>query len=317
MYFLIKRLIRMWQARKAQREAATPPVAAQDSHEDDSAAATTVELSGAPREDGRSAASRGPLALLLHEALYDLKISVRNPRARFMGFFFPIVLLVVFTGVFGNGHTVVDNVRVSLKVFYVPGILAMSIVVNAYASLVIMVSGLRERGVLKRRRATPVPAVVLIGGQALSTVATTAVTAAILLVIAKLVYGVGLAGPAILAVACTALIGTFAFACIGYAVSGLIGSQDAAQPIVQMTMLPLWFISGVFIPIASLSRGLKDVADVFPVQHLANSLHMASVHSSFAASISGTDIIVLAVWAAGAAAFAAWRLSWLPAGASA
>ncbi|HEX3615447.1 MAG TPA: ABC transporter permease [Solirubrobacteraceae bacterium] len=270
-----------------------------------------------PRTDGRSAASRGALALLLHEALYDLKISTRNPRARFMGFFFPIVLLVVFNGVFGNGHTIVDNVRVPLKVFYIPGILAMSIVVNAYASLVILVSGLREQGVLKRRRATPVPAVVLIGGQALSTVVTTAVTAAILLVIAKLAYGVGLAGPAILAIACTALIGTFAFACIGYAVSGMIGSQDAAQPTVQMTMLPLWFISGVFIPVASLSRGLKDVADVFPVQHLANSLHLASVHSTFAASISGTDILVLAVWAAAAAGFAAWRFSWLPGGVAA
>jgi len=146
---------------------------------------------------------------------------------------------------------------------------------------------------------------------------TTAVSAAILLLIAKLAYGVGIAGPAILAIACTALVGTFAFACIGYAVSGMIGSQDAAQPIVQMTMLPLWFISGVFIPVASLSRGLKDVAAVFPVQHLANSLHMASVHSSFGASISGTDIIVLAIWAAGAAAFAAWRFSWLPAGVSA
>ena len=309
---LILYLIRWWRRRQAEKAAVLGTSAPADSVN------TTPEaLAGPPRLDGPSAASRGPLALLLHEALYDLKISVRNPRARFMGFFFPIVLLVVFTGVFGNGHTVVDNVRVSLKVFYVPGILAMSIVVNAYASLVIMVSGLRERGVLKRRRATPVPAVVLIGGQALSTVATTAVTAAILLVIAKLVYGVGLAGPAILAVACTALIGTFAFACIGYAVSGLIGSQDAAQPIVQMTMLPLWFISGVFIPIANLSRGLKDVADVFPVQHLANSLHLASVHSSFATSISGTDIIVLAVWAAGAAGFAAWRFSWLPAGASA
>jgi ABC-2 type transport system permease protein len=315
MYFLIKRLIRMWQARQAQRAALAP--ASVTAVAAPALTAATSDTSRSARQDGRSAASRGPLALLLHEALYDLKISVRNPRARFMGFFFPIVLLVVFTGVFGNGHTVVDHVRVSLKVFYVPGILAMSIVVNAYASLVIMVSGLRERGVLKRRRATPVPAVVLIGGQALSTVATTAVTAAILLVIAKLVYGVGLAAPAILAVACTALIGTFAFACIGYAVSGLIGSQDAAQPIVQMTMLPLWFISGVFIPIANLSHGLKDVADVFPVQHLANSLHMASVHSSFAASISGTDIIVLAVWAVGAAAFAAWRFSWLPAGASA
>ena len=306
MYYLIKRLLRMWRARAAQRATQTPVPAA-----------APVGFSGTPPEDGRSAASRGPLALLLHEGLYDLKISVRNPRARFFGFFFPIVLLVVFNGVFGNGHTLVDGVRVSLKVFYVPGILAMSIVTNAYASLVILISGLREQGVLKRRRATPVPAVVLIGGQALATVVTTAVTAAILLVIAKLAYGVGMAAPAILAVACTSLIGTFAFACIGYAVSGLIGSQDAAQPIVQMTMLPLWFISGVFIPIRNLSTGLKDIADVFPVQHLANSLHLASVHTSFAASISATDLIVLAVWAAGAAVLAAWRFSWLPAGGTA
>ena len=302
MYYLSKRLIRMWRARQAQR---AKPIAAAD-----------AVFSGTPREDTRSAASRGPLALLLHEAIYDLKISMRNPRARFMGIFFPIVLLVVFIGVFGDHHTLVDGHWVSLKVFYVPGILAMAIVVNAYASLVILISGLRENGVLKRRRATPVPAVVLVGGTALATVVTTAVTAAVLLVIAKLLYGVGIAGPALAAIALITLIGTVAFACIGYAVSGMIGSQDAAQPTVQMTMLPLWFISGVFIPIASLSRGLKDLADVFPVQHLANSLHLASVHTSFGSSISATDMLVLAAWAIGAAAFCAWRFSWLPAGAS-
>jgi len=308
MYFLTKRLIRMWRARQAQRAAAATAVTTES--------VVNTPPPTRPRDDGRSAASRGPLAMVLHEALYDLKISLRNPRARFMGIFFPIVLLVVFIGVFGNHHTTVDGHNVALKVFYVPGILAMSIVVNAYASLVILISGLRETGVLKRRRATPVPAVVLIGGQAFATVVTTAITATVLLVIAKLLYGVGMAGPAILAVACITLIGTLAFACIGYAVSGLVGSQDAAQPTVQMTMLPLWFISGVFIPIASLSTGLKDVADFFPVQHLANSLHLASVHSSFGSSISVTDVLVLAAWAAGAAAFCAWRFSWLPAGVS-
>ncbi len=279
MYFLIKRLLRM-------------------------------------RPDGSSAASRGSLALVLHEAAYDLRISLRSPRARVMGIVFPIVLLVVFIGVFGNEHTLLGGARVSLKVFYVPGILAMSIVVNAYASLVISISGLRETGVLKRRRATPVSATVLIAGQALATVVNTAITATILLVIAKLVYGVGIAGPALLAIACTTLVGTLAFACIGYAVSGMIGSQEAAQPTVQMTMLPLWFISGVFIPVAKLSPALRDLADVFPVQHLANSLDLASVHSSFAASISATDMLVLAAWAVGAAAFSAWRFSWLPSDAS-
>ena len=304
MFLLSRYLMRLWRERRARQDAGEKPMA-------------TAGSSETQREDGPSAASRGPLALLGHQALYDLKISLRNPRARFMGFLFPIILLVVFNGIFGSGHTHIDGTRVSLRVFYVPGILAMSIVVNAYAGLVIAISTLRETGVLKRRRAAPVPAAVLIAGQALATVASTAMMSVIVLLIAKLAYGVGMSGPAIGAVACTALVGTLAFACIAYAVSGLIGSPEAAQPVVQATMLPLWFISGVFIPVQNLSRGLKDVADVFPVQHLANSLHLASVNASFGSALSGTDLVVLAAWGVGAAAFAAWRFSWLPSASSA
>ena len=117
------------------------------------------------------------VALLAHQAYYDLKISLRNPRARFMGFLFPLILLVILNGVFGNGHTRVDGQRVTLEVFYVPGILAMSIVVNAYAGLVISISALRENGVLKRRRAAPVPAAALIAGQAVATLVSTAIAA--------------------------------------------------------------------------------------------------------------------------------------------
>ena len=84
--------------------------------------------------------------------------------------------------------------------------------------------------------------------------------------------------------------------------SGLIGSPEAAQPIVQATMLPLWFISGVFIPDHNLSGGLLTIGKIFPVEHLANILHLASVNSSFAGAISGTDLLVLAAWAVGAGA---------------
>ena len=267
--------------------------------------------------EGPSAAARGPLGLLAHQVRYDVRTSLRNPRARFFTFFFPILLLVVFNGVFGHGHTIVEGVRVSLKVFYVPGILAMSIVVAAYAGLVVSLATLRESGVLKRRRATPVPPVLLIAGQALSAVVITAVMSTILLVIAKVVYGIGMAPGALAAVACTVLIATVAFACIAYAVSGLIGSPDAAQPIVQATMFPLWFVSGVFIPISNLSPTLRHIGDLFPVEHLANSLHLASVNSSFGSAISGSDLLALAAWGMASAAFAAWRFSWLPSTAAA
>jgi ABC-2 type transport system permease protein len=243
--------------------------------------------------------------------------SLRNPRARFFTFFFPILLLVVFSSVFGHGTTTVDGVTVKLSHYYVSGILAASIVVATYANLVIAITGLRETGVLKRRRATPVPPAVLIGGQAIATVAVAAIMGALLLALAKLLYGVGMAPGALLAAAVTGLVGALTMACLGYLVSGLVGSPDAAQPIVQATMLPLWFISGVFIPDVNLGSTLRTIASVFPVEHLAAGLHAASIQSSFAGAISASNLLVLAAWGIGAAALAAWRFSWLPSAATA
>jgi ABC-2 type transport system permease protein len=259
-----------------------------------------------------SAAARGPIALLAHQLRYDLRASLRNPRARFFTFFFPILLLVIFTGVFGHGTTTIDGAHVKLSRFYVPGILAMSIVVAAYGNLVVSIASLRESGVLKRRRATPVAPGLLIAGQALSTLVIVAIMATLLLVIGKVGYGVGMAPAAIASIICTTVIATLAFACIGYAVSGMIGSPDAAQPVVQMTTLPLWFVSGVFIPTTSLSSTLRTVGSLFPVEHLAAGLQLASVNTSLSSAISVSDLLALAAWGLAAAAFAAWRFSWLP-----
>ncbi len=264
-----------------------------------------------------SAAARGPVALLAHQVHYDVRASLRNPRARFFTFLFPVVLLVIFTGVFGHGTTTIDGTRVKLSHFYVPGILAMSIVVAAYANLVVSIAALRESGVLKRRRATPVPPALLIAGQALSTLVIVGIMATILLVIGKVAYGVGMAPAALAALACTTVVATLAFACIGYAVSGMIGSPDAAQPIVQATTMPLWFLSGVFIPTANLSGTLRSVGSLFPVEHLAAGLQLASVHTSFTSAISVSDLLALAAWGLAAAAFATWRFSWLPSRATA
>jgi ABC-2 type transport system permease protein len=260
----------------------------------------------------RTAASVGPLALIAHQVRFDLLASFRNPRARFFTIIFPIVLLVILAGVFGSSTTVVDGVHVKLSHFYVPGILALSIITSAYATLVVSVATARETGVLKRRRATPVSPAILIGGQALSTLVTTATMTAVLLLIGRLAYGFAVAPGALVAIGCTVIVGTLSFACIAYAIAGLIGSVDAAQPIVQATVMPLYFISGIWIPNANLSPALRSIASVFPVEHLAAALHLASVHGSLGATIAPQDLLVLALWGLAAAAIAARRFSWLP-----
>ncbi len=101
---------------------------------------------------------------------YDLSASLRNPRARFITFFFPILLLVVFNAAFGNGHTMIDGMREDEGLPFLrardPDDVDRR---RHYGGLVISISALRETGVLKRRRATPVPSALLIAGQALST----------------------------------------------------------------------------------------------------------------------------------------------------
>lgn len=255
--------------------------------------------------------SRGPIALLAHQTRYELLTAGRNPRARFLTLVFPVLLLVIFAGVF-HGATTIDGEHVKLARFFTFGILTMAIVLACYGNLVIAIATSRETGVLKRRRATPVPPAILIGAQALSAMVTVTIMTTILLVIAKLLYGIGIAPGAIAAIACTAVLGALALAAVGYAVSGMIGSPDAAQPIVQLTTMPLWFLSGVLIPTENLSGALRAVGEFFPVEHLANGLHLASVHTTFASSISLPDLLVLAAWGTAAATLAAWRFSWLP-----
>jgi len=308
---LIPILVRLYRAWRARRAGIGTTSSARPARSARSARGRRGDESSDPAR--ASAASRGPLALLAHQARYDLLASMRNPRARFFTFVFPILLLVIFASVFGrHGTTIVDGVRVSLPRFYVPGIIAMSVITAAYGGLVVTIATAREAGALKRRRATPIPPAILVAGQALSTLATAAITSVLLLVIARLAYGVGFSIGALGALACAAVLGTLTFACIAYAVAGMIGSPDAAQPIVQATMMPLYFISGVWIPTTILPHALRQIADFFPVEHLAAALHLASVHGSFTPALAPRDLLVLAVWALAAALLAVRRFSWMP-----
>jgi len=270
-----------------------------------------------PRRARPSAAARGPVALLVHQARHELLVSVRNPRARFFTFAFPILLLVIFASVFGHGTTTVDGVSVRLTRFYVPGIMTLSIITATYAGLVISMTAARESGVLKRRRATPVSPAILIGGQAVATLATAIVMSCLLLVIARVGYGIGFSVGALGAMACAVVVGTLTFSLLGYAVAGLIESADSAQPIVQATLLPLYFISGVWIPTSTLPHALRQVAEIFPIEHLANALHLASVHGSLTGALAPTDLLALVAWGIAAAVFAIRRFSWMPAAAGA
>jgi ABC-2 type transport system permease protein len=105
----------------------------------------------------------------------------------------PLLLLVLFLGMWGS-----DRVAgAPASTFYVPGLVALSVIASSFTNLVISVVTQRESGVLKRRRATPVPAWVLIGGRALTAIAVSLTMATALVAIGWIGFGVALPAEAV------------------------------------------------------------------------------------------------------------------------
>ncbi|HZS31319.1 MAG TPA: ABC transporter permease [Gaiellaceae bacterium] len=259
-------------------------------------------------------AARGPLALVLHQARYDLRGFLRNRQSRFFTIILPLLFLVIFVSLFGN-H-LVGPAHVKASTYYVPGLSAMAVIAASFVNLVISITVLREEGILKRRRSTPVPAWVLIAGRTLTAIVVSLATMVVLLVVGRFAYGVHLPTRTIGGVALTAVVGSISFCVLAYAFSTVIANEDAAQPMVQAVMLPLYFISGVFIVPTIIPSWLRHVAQVFPVEHLADGLHHAFDPTTTGIGIVWSDLGVLAIWAAIGVAVALLRFSWLPKAAS-
>jgi len=258
-----------------------------------------------------TAASRGPVALVLHQARYDLRAFLRNKQARFFTLILPLLFLIIFVGVFGNHR--VGPARVHASTYYVPGLSAMAVIAASFVNLVISITAQRESGVLKRRRSTPVPAWVLIAGRSLTAIGVSLTTMVLLLLVGRFAYGVRLRTEALPGVAFTAVVGSITFCVLGYALSTAIRNEDAAQPMTQAIMLPLYFISGVFVVNTALPAWLRHVAQVFPVEHLADGLHRAYDPTVHGAGIVWSDIGVLALWAAIGIVVSLRQFSWVPA----
>ena len=113
---------------------------------------------------------------------------------------------------------------------------------------------------------------------------------ALLLLIGDVAYGVAIPS-AIFALLLAIVLGAAAFACVAFAVSTQIRAADAAAPVTNLTVLPLYFISGVFVPTRQIPPFLRDIAEVFPIYHLAKALRQPFV-APHGAAIAGTDLLV-------------------------
>jgi ABC-2 type transport system permease protein len=249
------------------------------------------------------------IRLALHQTRYDLLTFARNRQARFFTVLLPVMFLVIFNSVFGTQLVGPEHIKAST--YYVPGIAALAVLTASFSNLVISITAQRELGVLKRRRATPAPAAVIIAGRALTSLVVSVAVVAVVIAIGSLAYGVHVVPGAIGTLALSIVVGSLVLACLGYAVSTAIGSADAAQPVVLALTLPLSFISGVYIPFVSLPSTLRHIAQAFPLQHLVAALGRGFLPGTH--GVAWGDLAILAVWGVAGLIAAIVRFRWTPA----
>ena len=251
--------------------------------------------------------------LALRQVRYENKSFWRNPAAAYFTFAFPIVFLVIFNLLFGNaklnlpgGHTIKQST------FYVAAIVAFSVITASFTNLAMNVVFAREQGVLKRKRGTPMPPLAYISGKILHSGMIAFLLVAIIMVFGKAFYGVSLAGSRIPAFLVSLAIGALSFSAMGLAITTVVPNADAAPAIVNAVILPLLFISDIFIPLNNAPKWLGTVGNVFPVRPFAEAMHQ--VFNPFAAGngFQGRNLLAMGIWGLAALVVAAKFFRWEP-----
>jgi len=224
----------------------------------------------------------------------------RNPTAAFFGVLLPLGLLAIFGAVFAGRQEDLDVI--------VPGIAAMSIMSATFTALAYNVTTLRERGILKRLRGTPLPTSAYLGGLAGNAVANAALQLVIVIVAGKFAFGVDWPrdwG----ALAVFAIAGVLCFTLLGVALSHFIPNPESAPAYVNAVFLPQILIAGVFYDADEAPNVIQDIAQALPLTHLVDGLSGAIVDNQ-GLSHHGVALLVLAAWAAVGAVLAVRGFSW-------
>ncbi len=177
--------------------------------------------------------------------------------------------------------------------FLVPGILGMALMQLGVFGAVPLVAQ-REKLILKRLGATPLPRWTLVGSNVILRLLIGLVQAVLIVGIGIAVFGVQILGSLLMMLGIVVL-GALAFIAIGYVVAAFARTEEAANGIVQVIQFPMMFLSGVFFPLELMPSLLRPVAVILPLTYLGDALRQVMVNGTPFAPLA-VDIAVLAGW---------------------
>jgi ABC-2 type transport system permease protein len=262
-------------------------------------------------------------ALALRQVYYTNKAFWRNPASAFFTFAFPLMFLVIFTSLLGSGDITIGGATINQATYYVVAEAAFGVITATYTNIAISTTFNRDAGILKRTRGTPLPGWAYMSGKVIHAMVLSLILVAITVAFGVAFYSADVpTGVPLLEFLITLLVGGLSFCALALAITPIIPNADAAPPVVNASILPLLFLSGIFIPFGdSTPQWIKTIGAIFPVKHFIDAMLAGFLPDVMATTPAGpvhafpfdwSDVLVVALWGVAGLVLAARFFSWEP-----
>ncbi|TFB77380.1 ABC transporter permease [Cryobacterium glaciale] len=246
----------------------------------------------------------GTFELGLSRIGYETRLYFRSPDTLFFTFFFPFIMLGIFTAAFSASGNIGANPDgsggVSVGAYYLPGMLAAGMLLSGVQNLAVDIAGEKSDGTLKRLGGTPLSPLSYFLGKIGQVFVTAILQAGLLLLVARFLLDIALpTEPEKWATfAWVFLFGVITSAFLGIALASVPRSGKSATAVVIPVVLVLQFISGVYLQFTQLPEWMQNLASIFPLKWMAQGMRSVFLPESFAgAEQTGSWDLV---WVAGA-----------------
>jgi ABC-2 type transport system permease protein len=241
---------------------------------------------------------------------YVNKAFWRNPASAFFTFAFPLMFLVIFTALLGHYTVKIGTKTIDTSTYYVASMATFAAITASFNNIAMSITFQREDGVLKRTSGSPLPASSFLGARVLHAMFVAVVLVVITAAFGHATYHASIpTGVPLLQFAVSVLVGSAAFCALGLALTAVIPNADAGAAIVNAVILPVEFLSGIFITFSDTTPSwILWVARFSPVRRFALSMQAAFLGTAF----SWLDVLIVAAWGIGGLLLAVRFFTWEP-----
>jgi ABC-2 type transport system permease protein len=179
--------------------------------------------------------------------------------------------------------------------FVVPGLLGMTIMGGGIWGLGFSIVDQRRKNLLKRLVATPMSRAEYLGSYVISRLALLTIEAGVLVGFSVLLFDVPMRGSWI-AVATIIVVAALAFGGLGLLIASRSKTIEGVSGLMNLTMLPMWVLSGVFFSSENFPRAVQPIIKALPLT-AANDALRANMLRGVGLSGIGSELTILAGWA--------------------